>query len=58
MFTLHPEAVSTVIPGMRSVKHVDANMAVSNQAPLSEEMIQRLREQRWDKNFYERTPDS
>ncbi len=55
MFTLHPEAVSTVIPGMRSVKHVDANMAVSNQAPLSEEMIQRLREQRWDKNFYERT---
>ena len=54
MFTLHQEAVSTVIPGMRSVKHVDANMAVSNQSPLSEEMIQKLREQRWDKNFYER----
>ncbi len=52
MFTLHQEAVSTVIPGMRSVKHVDANVAVSNQTPLSEEMIQKLREQRWDKNFY------
>jgi len=52
MFTLHQEAVSTVIPGMRSVKHVDANMAVSDLTPLSEEMIQKLREQRWDKNFY------
>ena len=52
MFTLHQEAVSTVIPGMRSVKHVDANVAVSDQTPLSEEMIQKLREQRWDKNFY------
>ena len=51
-FTLHQEAVSTVIPGMRSVKHVEANVAVSDQRPLSKEMIHKLREQRWDKNFY------
>ena len=52
MFSLHQEAVSTVIPGMRSVRHVDANMSVSDQTPLSGGMIQKLREQRWDKNFY------
>ena len=53
-FCLHHSAVSAVIPGMRSVKHVDANLSVSDQAPLSEEMIGKLREHRWDKNFYER----
>jgi len=51
-FCLHHEAVSTVLPGMRSVEHVEANMAASDQTPLSGEMIQNLREQRWDKNFY------
>ena len=53
-FCLHHPAVSAVIPGMRSVKHVEANLAVSDQTPLSEEMIRKLGEHRWDKNFYER----
>ncbi len=51
-FCLHHEAVSTVIPGMRSVEHVEANLAASDQAALSGEMIQNLRRQRWDKKFY------
>ncbi len=51
-FCLHHEAVSTVIPGMRSVEHVEANLAASDQTGLSPEMIRNLRKQRWDKNFY------
>ncbi|MEE8349683.1 MAG: aldo/keto reductase [Acidobacteriota bacterium] len=53
-FCLHSPVVSAVIPGMRSVRHVEANLAVSGQTPLSEERIGELREHRWDKNFYER----
>ncbi len=51
-FCLHHEAVSTVIPGMRSVGHVEANLAASDQTALSGEMILSLRNQRWYKNFY------
>ncbi len=51
-FCLHHDAVSTVIPGMRSVEHVEANLAASDQTALSSEMIRNLRKQRWDKNFY------
>ena len=54
-FCLHHPVMSAVIPGMRSVGHVEANLAVSDQAPLSEEMIGKLREHRWDKNFYQRS---
>lgn len=53
-FCLHHPAVSTVIPGMRSVEHVDANLAVSDQVSLSEEILQELRSHRWDKDFYQR----
>jgi aryl-alcohol dehydrogenase-like predicted oxidoreductase len=52
-FCLRHPVVSTVIPGMRSVRHVEANLAVSDQTPLSEERIGELREHRWDKNFYQ-----
>ena len=51
-FCLHHEAVSTVIPGMRSVEHVEANVSASDQRVLSPGMIRNLRKQRWDKNFY------
>jgi aryl-alcohol dehydrogenase-like predicted oxidoreductase len=51
-FCLAHPAVSTVIPGMRSVGHVDLNLSVSGQPPLSREMVNKVREQRWDKNFY------
>ena len=48
-FILHHPAVSTVIPGMRRLKHVHANTAVSDGEPLSQELLTRLREHRWDR---------
>lgn len=51
-FCLHPQAVSTVIPGMRRVEHVQANCAVSERPPIDAALLERLREHRWEKNFY------
>ena len=47
----HPE-VTTVIPGMRRIRHVEANMAAADALPLQSELVDRLRAFRWD-----RTPD-
>ncbi len=52
-FCLHHPAVSTVIPGMRSVKNVKANCSVSDGRRLSAEMIERLRRHAWTKNYYD-----
>jgi aryl-alcohol dehydrogenase-like predicted oxidoreductase len=49
-FILQNDAVSTIIPGMRKTKHVDANCAVSDGRPLSAEVIERLRGHRWDRS--------
>lgn len=46
-FILAHEAVSTVIPGMRSVKHVAANAAVSDLPALGEDKLERLQQQKW-----------
>ena len=54
-FCLHHPAVSTVIPGMRSIKHVDANLPVSGQVALPDKTLQQLRSHGWDKDFYRRT---
>ena len=51
-FCLHHPAVSSVIPGMRKTSHVDSNIAVTNAPPLSARLVERLREHRWEKNFY------
>ena len=42
----HP-AVSTVIPGMRKLKHVEENIAVSDKEPLSGGLMAELRRHRW-----------
>jgi aryl-alcohol dehydrogenase-like predicted oxidoreductase len=47
----HP-AVSTVIPGMRSVRNVERNMAVGDGEGLPDDQVQRLKAHRWDRNFY------
>jgi aryl-alcohol dehydrogenase-like predicted oxidoreductase len=47
----HP-AVSTVIPGMRTVAHVESNIAVSDAGPLDAATLAVLRHHAWDKNFY------
>ncbi len=44
----HPD-VSTVIPGMRQVRHVEENVESGNHGPLSAEMIRALRAHRWDR---------
>ena len=51
-FCLHHPAVSTVIPGMRSVKNVTANCAVSDGRRLSPALIAELRKHSWEKNYY------
>ena len=47
----HP-AVSTVIPGMRSVRNVERNMRVGDGRGLTEDQTRRLKAHRWVRNFY------
>ncbi len=47
-YTLHHPAVSTVIPGMRRVHHVESNCAVSNGERLSDSLLSELKKFRWD----------
>jgi aryl-alcohol dehydrogenase-like predicted oxidoreductase len=51
-FVLSEPAVSTVIPGMRSLLNVERNVAVSDGRPLTDEQRERLRPHRWVRNFY------
>lgn len=48
-FAISHPAVTTVIPGMRKVRHVEANMAASDAGPLPPELIAQLRPHRWDR---------
>ena len=52
-FTLSHPAVSTVIPGMRTVKNVVANCAVSDGRLLSKGLLGELKQHCWDRNFYQ-----
>jgi aryl-alcohol dehydrogenase-like predicted oxidoreductase len=51
-FTLSHPAVSTVIPGMRSVRNAEANCAAGDGKGLPQEQIQALRKHRWIRNYY------
>ncbi|PBC83014.1 MULTISPECIES: aldo/keto reductase [unclassified Streptomyces] len=51
-FVLSSTAVSTVIPGMRSVRNVERNTAVSDGRPLTGEQLAVLAKHRWQRNFY------
>ena len=48
-FILSNPAVTTVIPGMRQPRHVEANLRVSEAGPLSAAQIAALRAHRWDR---------
>jgi len=48
-FVLASADVATVIPGMRSVRHVRENTGVSDGVPLPPDLLARLRKQRWDR---------
>ncbi len=52
-FILSNPDVSTVIPGMRKIKNVEANIACSDTGPLSADLLAQLKPHRWD-----RTPTS
>lgn len=51
-FCLSHPAVTTVIPGMRKVRNVAANLAVSEAGPLPEAVLAVLRRHAWIKNYY------
>jgi aryl-alcohol dehydrogenase-like predicted oxidoreductase len=48
-FILNNSTVSTIIPGMRQVRNVEANAAACNAGPLPEELWAKLRAHRWDR---------
>jgi aryl-alcohol dehydrogenase-like predicted oxidoreductase len=48
----HP-AVSTVIPGMRSVRNVERNCQLGDGRGLPKDQIEKLKAHRWERNFYQ-----
>jgi aryl-alcohol dehydrogenase-like predicted oxidoreductase len=51
-YVLSEPAVSTVIPGMRSKRNVERNIAVSDGGGLDPRVRERLHRHRWVRNFY------
>ena len=51
-FCLSQPAVTTVIPGMRTVRHAESNAALSDQGPLPAQTLAVLKRHAWDRNFY------
>lgn len=47
----HP-AVSTVIPGMRTIRNVERNCQTGDGRGLSQEQLEKLKSHRWIRNFY------
>lgn len=50
-FILANEDVAAVIPGMRQVRHVEANAAASKAGPLGSDEVAKLRSHRWDRGY-------
>jgi len=51
-FALKPAAVSTVISGIRNTRQADMNLAVSAQAPMTDELERDLRAHTWRRSFW------
>ncbi len=51
-YVLGHQAVSTVIPGMRSTRNVERNIAAADRGPLPDDQAQALKAHRWVRNFY------
>jgi aryl-alcohol dehydrogenase-like predicted oxidoreductase len=47
----HP-AVSSVIPGMRTVRHAQSNVRLSDDGPLPPETLEITKRHAWERNFY------
>ena len=48
-FILNENRVSTIIPGMRKLNHVEANIAASDAGPLNDDLHAKLKAHRWDR---------
>ena len=48
-FILSNPTVSANIPGMRRLRHVEANLAASEAGPLPADLKEQLRKHRWDR---------
>ncbi len=51
-FALKPAAVSTVIPGIRTITQAEANCAVSDAPPITDDLEHRLRAHQWRRAFW------
>ncbi len=51
-FCLSDKNISTVIPGMRRVAHVDQNLPVSDGKGLAADLLEKLALHAWPRNFY------
>lgn len=51
-FILSFDQISSVIPGMRKLKNVDLNMAISDDRKLSLLLLNKLKKHAWERNFY------
>jgi len=51
-YVLSNDAVSSVIPGMRTIRNVERNCALGDGRGLPGEQVERLKAHRWDRNFY------
>ena len=51
-YCLSDAAVSTVIPGMRSMSSVDGNVRASDNGTLDTAQLETLRKHAWNRNFY------
>jgi aryl-alcohol dehydrogenase-like predicted oxidoreductase len=52
-FCLSNPAVSSVIPGMRTQRSVQRNVAIPGKGPLPDSALKVLRRHTWDRNFYD-----
>lgn len=52
-YVLSHTTVSTVIPGMRSVRNVERNCQVGDGRGLPKEQVEKLKAHRWVRNFYD-----
>ena len=48
-FILSHPAVSTIIPGMRKIRNVEANTSASDKGALRDDVVRELRSHRWDR---------
>ncbi len=51
-FALDQEGVSTVIPGIRNKWQAEMNTGVSDLAPLTDDMVDKLRLHGWNRAFW------